>query len=911
MKTFAQSVASYLDQYKAEQKPGRFITVDPNDDGDTHVVFVSDDGKINPKSENPGEWKGYDDDQPISQGDAPQIAYKKKDIGINPYETVPARRNKDGSKRKNSKADTRLAFGIKGVQSYDREKGKFVKRDKRGNLPRERRVRSFEETARDVGFPADVEPTAQDIAELRSIAKEIQEDVNYERQQIVQIMREMFGGGKQLNAWQIRARHAEDIAELEPFGIDEKIAGQTYSDAESNHLGLLAAHAGLKEGADAEDIVFAALRKPLPKPLALASEQIVELAGERLENMKYQDDQPREEYEDDGRGIFGDYDDPEDLTREDEPEYDDVAVPFSAMSFRDAVEQYASKYNRDKQGRFISVGPEGDKHAIFVTNDGVVNPNSKNPGKWKDYKAKETPQNDWKSVQQITPGMQAAREKLVAKENTRAFGKMSKKQRRSLEGTFEKFGGREKLREAKAHELTQDAYLAKRLLEVRELQEKLLNDKGPLGEWLRNRNTDGPMQRSEVQELNELDIPKSLMKEINKIRPRDKREKDPTDQNFTYAGARSLLEFTYRDKGETARNIEYGDALDAVMGFARYEEMDRALTKHRNEVRKAIKRGEEVPEDIYGVYSDAKWQPADAKVTKRASIKYAQDVKRQRELDSFRVKASIGRKVKAQANAAVDGWRKQVLSARNEKVKLLEKAYADYQENLKTQPEFDAFENEDDYRNAYTEWREKRRPFEQAYDKALRETKVNLLEQLEKLPSKRLRAKDRGTAIQTKPAGVSQDAQDILDEAVAWIEAVSDGSLPSMSVGCFKTNDVRCFHKAGDVYMNPQRKDRGVFVHELGHAIDYHTDIGNKTKAFESQAVQKENVKWIGGGCKVDEVGSQDGFMDAYTGKHYPRPKSSEVLSMGLQHLYEDWVKFATEAPDHFNYTVAAIRGLL
>jgi hypothetical protein len=59
----------------------------------------------------------------------------------------------------------------------------------------------------------------------------------------------------------------------------------------------------------------------------------------------------------------------------------------------------------------------------------------------------------------------------------------------------------------------------------------------------------------------------------------------------------------------------------------------------------------------------------------------------------------------------------------------------------------------------------------------------------------------------------------------------------------------------------------------------------------------------------AEEVTYQGAFPDDYTGKLYQDAPSSEVLSMGMQKLYDDTIKFATDDPAHFKFVVNTLRG--
>jgi hypothetical protein len=58
---------------------------------------------------------------------------------------------------------------------------------------------------------------------------------------------------------------------------------------------------------------------------------------------------------------------------------------------------------------------------------------------------------------------------------------------------------------------------------------------------------------------------------------------------------------------------------------------------------------------------------------------------------------------------------------------------------------------------------------------------------------------------------------------------------------------------------------------------------------------------------RPDEVAFRDRFRDPYVGKLYDRGRATEVMSMGLQYLYEDPLRFRSEDPEHYYLTLGLI----
>lgn len=101
-------------------------------------------------------------------------------------------------------------------------------------------------------------------------------------------------------------------------------------------------------------------------------------------------------------------------------------------------------------------------------------------------------------------------------------------------------------------------------------------------------------------------------------------------------------------------------------------------------------------------------------------------------------------------------------------------------------------------------------------------------------------------------------------------------------------------------------------VHEVGHVLESQqgTDLAYMSRAYAMERVAQSGDKVAQYGHNYDgwEVGAKDGFVDEYVGKFYHHA-ASEVLSMGLQLMYDNPVKFYFDDPDHFRYTLAALHG--
>jgi hypothetical protein len=949
MKTFAQAVADFLDQYWTNEKQGRFISVDPDGDGDKQAIWVQDDGTVNPRSDKPGKWKGYEPEV-IDKPEKGKPKYKIKDIGLRPFVLQEPQKNKDGTVRKNSKPKLKQSEAVKKVMRFDRETGEWRALTKSGQLIDRKKRESFDDVAKSRAFEEGYEPTPSDIARVKELAKQIQKETNERSQEIVDAMRQLFSnrpGG--LSAWQARARAANDIRGLEDFGIDQIISGQTYSDDETNLLPIIRAHAGylMQGGDDDEQAVFEALRKPLPKPVALNNPAIVERAGTLYAEEREQDSELEQDY---SRGFIdllnqkqelfeqnADYEEIADIERQMQSQYTDdfnrwygddeeiwgdeeeadqndfTSVPFQATSFADAVEFYKANDN----GRFITVRPndEEEGHVIFVTDDGVVNPKSKNPGEWKKFKTSkpnrvEKGEEGAGRFASTTEKMQNARDKYVEQK-----GKVSTTYKKSFDSVVKRLGGSEKILNAPLKELDATQVTARAILEHKQAVEELKRSKGEVAKIFKKHVFDSGKSFLDSETIRELQTEISQVegwqKQLKGMLKKIGKDKDySVDYDQPSRGLLRAFEFTTKANTNSEQTWGYTVANFSVFDG---QALDTLMTKHRNAVRKAVKAGEDVPAYITDTYSHLPWAPGEQ--TSKKSEPYVKWLDDHKKTGKFRVQASEGRKLRKQANDAVDSYRKSLLSknkSMNTELTSLKDELNQMRDTYWKEKLFNDETKLEAYHTKSDELKQKIATIE-------REMRTLLRTEIDKMPSNRKRPVGK-RAIDAKLKGNTQVSQQSLDAAVDWLEHVSGGALTNYSVDVTTAkpsdgvyyNRSAYFFDQDTVKMSPrQSNNTAILIHELCHSIDHKTAIGPKTKAFQSAAIQKHKTRALGKRYETWEIGSQNGFNDAYTGKYYNGGRSSEVLTMGAQKLYENWIELAEKSPDHFNYTIAALRGLI
>lgn len=110
-------------------------------------------------------------------------------------------------------------------------------------------------------------------------------------------------------------------------------------------------------------------------------------------------------------------------------------------------------------------------------------------------------------------------------------------------------------------------------------------------------------------------------------------------------------------------------------------------------------------------------------------------------------------------------------------------------------------------------------------------------------------------------------------------------------------------------------------IHEWGHAIEYQNpSIGRAARAFLERRVggepaQKLNDVVSHGGYRDDERGRSDRFVEAfgkdrawYVGKDYGG-RATEIMSMGMEQLYNDPAGFAKADPEFFEFVIGVLHG--
>lgn len=169
------------------------------------------------------------------------------------------------------------------------------------------------------------------------------------------------------------------------------------------------------------------------------------------------------------------------------------------------------------------------------------------------------------------------------------------------------------------------------------------------------------------------------------------------------------------------------------------------------------------------------------------------------------------------------------------------------------------------------------------------------------------------------------EEKEAMDNAVNFVTALTaqNGQDDPLVFRFYKHASDGRAHQTQREYINvgDSQKNAGVIVHEMAHAIeDQKPGTLEKMKEFLANRTKGETPKNVWGSKK--EYGLDDDFKKVfgasatYVGKTYPNSnimnpktaKHTEVLSMGLQKLYEDPIRFIRKDREFAKFIIETLR---
>jgi len=158
----------------------------------------------------------------------------------------------------------------------------------------------------------------------------------------------------------------------------------------------------------------------------------------------------------------------------------------------------------------------------------------------------------------------------------------------------------------------------------------------------------------------------------------------------------------------------------------------------------------------------------------------------------------------------------------------------------------------------------------------------------------------------------------------AFNQLVGTGTVDGQKVSVGRTNDRRAAYvpigspkNSGRVVLS-KGDSATTMLHEMGHWLeDRDPKIHQKALAFldrrtKGETAQKLSILTRNSNYKDREIAKPDKFMTPYSGKIYEHSTAgryaTEIISMGLQHMYVEAATFAKRDPDFFDFMISVLR---
>ena len=168
-----------------------------------------------------------------------------------------------------------------------------------------------------------------------------------------------------------------------------------------------------------------------------------------------------------------------------------------------------------------------------------------------------------------------------------------------------------------------------------------------------------------------------------------------------------------------------------------------------------------------------------------------------------------------------------------------------------------------------------------------------------------------------------------MEENAKRLKNVLDGIVPASNfsnnpITINQTYDLRASQSGKRINLHNDERI-GTIIHETAHQLEADNPqilINSLTFARARTEGEKQiSLKKINSEYKRDEYCKRDKFFDPYCGKIYTLyggkdrkfedADGSEIMSMGLQHIFEDPINFAKEDREYFDFVISNLRGEL
>ena len=164
-----------------------------------------------------------------------------------------------------------------------------------------------------------------------------------------------------------------------------------------------------------------------------------------------------------------------------------------------------------------------------------------------------------------------------------------------------------------------------------------------------------------------------------------------------------------------------------------------------------------------------------------------------------------------------------------------------------------------------------------------------------------------------------------LEGAKAFMSGITDGGgVQKLTVAT--SQDGRAYYGRGEIGAaweagTTAAEHKKTFIHEMGHHLE-ESNSGVRKAAREFLSYRVGNEKTVdlatvpGGESMKGEKGRKDSFdraFDAisahYVGKDYGRKAPTEIVSMGIERMYEDPASFIAKDPEYAQFIIGVLQG--
>jgi hypothetical protein len=364
------------------------------------------------------------------------------------------------------------------------------------------------------------------------------------------------------------------------------------------------------------------------------------------------------------------------------------------------------------------------------------------------------------------------------------------------------------------------------------------------------------------------------------------------------------------------------------------------MVEHENVVQRAIKAGKHVPDSVLEDYTQSRWFPEakrlelETKAQRKLFIREATEAK---ETADFKQAGRRMERVMAKHADALDGLHKKARDAvkqvnertensvqygvaqsrmkelRLEMESMLHLAQNDFATGKitaeeKTQRYGEYYKKLNEYENEAKSFEVAREDMNKAIWKAI------AVPEEERVASVTYKLEDGFQHDITGQNQVAEMVRQVVSSKVLPGNIGLSYKVKPIQAGAIDGSrmDTERAYASGDAMHVRPNENAATIAHELGHIIDsrYGSKVGKLSVGYLAKRTAGMPVEHLGASYGNYEVATGDHFKDKYTGKHYDR-ESSEILSMGMQYLFNDATEFSFRDPDHFKYTVGVLQGVI